>query len=64
MLLFSGNLCSNGLNSLLRLRDFDFIIKAEPHGSTEENSSEEEVSTGGVWLAESPCLRGMEASWL
>lgn len=47
MLLFGGNLSSNGLNSFLRLRDFDFIIRAEPHGSTEETPSEEEVSMDG-----------------
>lgn len=42
MLLFSGNLCSNGLNAHLSLRDFNFIIRAEPRGSAEETSSEEE----------------------
>lgn len=50
------------LNSLLRLRDLDFIIRAEPHCSTEETSSEEEVSMDSVWLVETHCLRRMEAS--
>ena len=62
MLLFGGNFSSNGLNSLLRLSDFDFIIRAEPHGSTEETSSEKEVSMDSVWLVETHCLGRMEAS--
>lgn len=63
MLLFSGNLSTNGLLSLYRLRGLGSLSsEMKLHGSAEESSSEVEVNMDNVWLVQALCLRKVEAA--